>query len=526
MKKIYLTLFFVLAYFLPVMSQDIELEKTYEISGKAKKGNLGNAEFDVKSGNYVLTYVTKANDKMAKFEILYFDKDFNFLKTDIQELEFEVGKVKFPWWKFKSEEYSIDGVSADPNASNRLVLRKYNITYKYNWLWGYPIPKYKLLDKVKLTNDEGEKYYLLARLQDFDNGDLYVLCRSTGKQLHLLKINKNLDVVKDLEIKTTYDQFVVFSKEIIDKDANFKEMIFLLAPSKEGNATDPDKTRYTFLRYDNSLTLIDDITFNSKSSFWDVNDIILSDKPDEFFIYGPSAAGKDKYYDQLIGTEKFKAFQVMKINDHKVEYLTETNLDIFKSKLKTPPSQRKAPDYEGKKFDLAEDKILGNGDLLITGQNWGGKFNAISGNREFTYKDIVGFHFDSKGNLVSQFGIDCKENSGENMTPQILVESPDGKKVFWLIQEVKGVKGEGIGFQLAGIPQFSSLLKKRLLTYPRMGRIDIATDQISDFTTYGNEKFFIDNNFPLLPVPSEKKLVLFGANKAGDVIWFGRIRMD
>ncbi len=112
------------------------------------------------------------------------------------------------------------------------------------------------------------------------------------------------------------------------------------------------------------------------------------------------------------------------------------------------------------------------------------------------------------------------------MAPQDMIESDDGKYLYWLIREVKGLKGEGIGFQLAGIPQFTTMLKKRLLTYPRMGKIDLASGSVSDFVLYGNEKYYSDNTYPILKNSSEKKLVLFGANKAGDVIWFVRVRMD
>lgn len=534
MKKIYFLLLLAAAYVLPVMGQDIELEKTYEISGKAKRGNLGNAQFDEQTGNYILTYVTKANPRTAKFEAYSFDKDFNFLKTDQQELEFDAARLKFPWWYFRGEEYELDGISADPNLTGQLVLRKYHITNSYNWFFLSYTIKYKKLDKVKLRNDEGDKYYYLQSFDNIEDGTLYVLAglkntdekASQLKNLNMLQINNELDVIKNLEIKFDYPQALVQSTIVLDDDDNITEMLCLFAPVKEGKNPDPQKNNYTFIRINSKLDLLDRIVLNSPANYWEVNDIVLTKDDNTFYLYGPSLSGKDQYYDQLTGTTKFNAFQVAKIANHKVEYLTETSIEEFDKKLESPPGQRKSPAYDGKKFDLSQLMVSTNGNLFITGQTWGGKLNAITGEREFTYKDILGFQFDKTGKLVSQYGIDARENSGSYMAPQDMIESDDGKYLYWLIREVKGLKGEGIGFQLAGIPQFTTMLKKRLLTYPRMGKIDLASGSVSDFVLYGNEKYYSDNTYPILKNSSEKKLVLFGANKAGDVIWFVRVRMD
>jgi hypothetical protein len=533
MKKIIFT-FWGMLYLLQISGQDIEIEKIYEISGKAKRGNLSYAVFDEKSGTYNLTYVTKANEKMAKFETYLFDKEFNFLKLDQQELEFEKTKAVYPWWKFRGEKYETDGISADPNLFGQLVLRKYHISFSYDWFFAFYDLKYKVLDKVKLRNDAGDKYYYFTSVTSIPDSNLFVLAGlkskddkvSQMKNLHLLQINFNLDVVKDLEIKFDYPQIGVLLKTLFDKNSNISEFIYLFAPVKEGKNPDPQKNNYTFIRISPKLEIIDRISVNSISNYWEVNDIVKSEKNEEYYLYGPSAAGKDEYYDQLLNTTKYKAFQVAKITNHKLDYLTETFIEEFETKLKLPPSQRSSPSYNGKKFDLSDAKVLINGDLFITGQTWGGKFNAITGERELTYKDFLGFQFDPKGKLKTQFGIDAKENSGEYMAPQIVMESPTGKSLYWLFQEVKGLKGEGIGFKIMGMPQFANLLKKKLLTYPRLGKVDLASGNISEIILYGKEKYFLDNNFPIISVPSEKKLVLFGANKSGDEIWFVRIRME
>ncbi|HAN76798.1 MAG TPA: hypothetical protein DCQ31_02950, partial [Bacteroidales bacterium] len=89
------------------------------------------------------------------------------------------------------------------------------------------------------------------------------------------------------------------------------------------------------------------------ASYWQIDEMVREVNSDDMFLFGPSAAGKDKYYNASIGQTKFKAVQLMKISNHKVEYFTETNLEEFAAKLKLPPTQKKSPDYEGKKFEIA-----------------------------------------------------------------------------------------------------------------------------------------------------------------------------
>jgi len=56
-----------------IIAQKPELEKTYEISGKAKRGVLGQVEYLQDVEQYRLTYTTKSNERRAKFEMYYFD---------------------------------------------------------------------------------------------------------------------------------------------------------------------------------------------------------------------------------------------------------------------------------------------------------------------------------------------------------------------------------------------------------------------------------------------------------------------
>src|SRR5262245_14842172 len=92
-------------------AQSLEAENTYEITGKANRGYLGDVVIDESANDIALTFVTKANDKMAKFETYHFDAaTYAFKNLDTEEIEFEKAKTKFKWFKYRGESYSVEAV--------------------------------------------------------------------------------------------------------------------------------------------------------------------------------------------------------------------------------------------------------------------------------------------------------------------------------------------------------------------------------------------------------------------------------
>ncbi len=197
----------------------------------------------------------------------------------------------------------------------------------------------------------------------------------------------------------------------------------------------------------------------------------------------------------------------MKIADKKVEYLTETTLDEFATKLKTPPSQRRSPDYDGKKFEIINYKVFDNADFMVVGQNF-----KLDQNKVKQYNDIVAFHFDSKGILKAQYGVDTKESneySKKYGTPQSMLIGKNPNNMYWIVQEIKG---------------YSDWFDKEL-TYPRIAKVDMSAATLGDFTTLGGKEFYLDPKFPYLE-SEPGKLVFFGSNKPGKIIWFNKIDLE
>ncbi|MBU0488386.1 MAG: hypothetical protein KKA07_06420 [Bacteroidetes bacterium] len=501
------------------MSQTIDLEKTYQITGKAKRGTLANVEFNAETG-YTLVYTTKSTERKAKFQTYYFDKDFNFIKMDESELEFEKARVKYKWFKVKEESYSVTGISVEPNLVGTLVLKKKKVTFTFDWDDFCYKKTVELLEKVKPKTDDGKKLFYYKHTEDDVTGEVIILCGTKEKltkdadpflhqkDMYILKYNANLDLVKETNYKFDYPQNVIFGRMLLEESPDYEVagLVILFAPAGgQGykDKSDPDMTNYTYMKIDKDCQIVEDVKFKSPASFWKIEEMILAGK--DLYFFGPSAEGKDKYYNTLTATTKFKAVQLMKVSDKKVDYITSTNLDEFEAKLKTPPSQKKAPAYAGKKFEIANYGVAVNGDFFVFGQNFS------SGSEGNKYEDVLSFHFDSKGVLKSQYGVDTKESGKDAKAkgcPQFTIEK-DKNNMYWCLREIKGSTSAG-----------------KMLTYPRIGKIDTESGTIADFADFGRESgYFLDNSFPYLETDKGNTLVFFGSDKGGKTIWFLRVKL-
>lgn len=116
----------VLATALPlatVSAQKLAIEKTHDVSGKAKRGFLDDVSVNEAANKVDLTFCTKANNRKVKFETYHFDNQFNFKGMDASEEPVE--KVK----RYKGDQYDVPGVTVEPNMMGTLVLRRKQAHY-------------------------------------------------------------------------------------------------------------------------------------------------------------------------------------------------------------------------------------------------------------------------------------------------------------------------------------------------------------------------------------------------------------
>lgn len=546
MKKL---IFIVSALFLlaaPGVAQELELEKTYKISRASKRGNLAGLDYDYGNKTYTLTYFTGQKRNTFKYEQYVFDNDFNLVSDNEFEEEAEKMKKKFKWFKFKGEEYVVQGNTVENNMMGTLVLRKKKITYKYQFLLGGYTRKVEVLEKVKPKTEDGNKFTRIDHREDDMNGDLFVLASVKAKAsakgnedvgaIKLLKFNSELDLVKSTDIDFPYVQTLAFARTIERENPDDPEapgvagLVFIFAPSNimgKKNA-DPNNNNFTYVRLDDKANIVERFSFNSPASYWRIDEMLSNNG--DFYFYGPAMAGRDKYFNEGAGTRfgggevKYKAVQLMKVSGGKMVYLTETNLEEFKAKQQFPPSQRRTPDYTGREFGIRNYVFAPNGDLIVLGQNYDKTKDGFINQ----YEDVLGFHFDGNGVLRAQYGLDTKEKGvtvDYNYTngigyytvtkitsvyacPQNLLLGKDDD-MFWLLQEVKGQTKDG-----------------KLLTYPRMGKINMKNNTLTDLKTFGKgDGYYLDPKYPYLETDKMETVVFFGADKGGRELWFARVKL-
>jgi len=526
MKKLIclsLSIFLFLMLSLPGFTQILDKENTYTITGKSKRGALGNVDYDPGAGIYTLTYVTKANDKKAKFQIYKFDNDFNFISMEEEEIEFEKAKTKYKWFKYQGELYTVEGLFVEPNFVGTLVLRQKKITYKYDWfLLGY-YKEVEVLKKLKPKNDEGKKYYYHGHAEDDVTGEVLILAgvkdnlskvtdpyRQT-KEMKVMKFNKDLNLLGETSFTLDYPNTLAFARSIESEAGGVAGMSFVFAPlggMGMNKVADPNKNHFTYVRINSDPEVIDKISFDSHAPYWAINEMVIDMNSDDVYLFGPSAMGKDKYYNQLTATSKFKAVQLLKISNGGVAYFTETDLEEFEAKLKKPSDQKKTPSYEGKKFQIANYVIASNGDFFVSGQNYKPSDEGPQ------FRDIIGFHFDEKGILKSQYSVDTKESNKHakaHGAEQLFIENAAGTKMYWFKQEIVDV----------------ALARGKMLAYPSAGHITLSDGNVSNFASYGGEEgYYLDPTYPFLETDIGSAIVFFGSDRKGKEIWFARILLD
>lgn len=501
-------------------TQTIDVEKTYELTGKSKRGTLAQVE-RTDGGNYKLYYITKANNTKAKIQVYSFDQDFNFMDLSEEEILFDKIKAKYSWFNFNGELYSVDAITLNWNPAAPLKLKKKRITYKYDWLLlGYH-KTVKVLEKVKPRDEDGNKYFAKKYFEDESTGDLYILAgvapgmvsKDAGAQLtdlRLIKFDWNLNKVAETKIPFEYGQEVAFGQAFTKPDANNKESntitggVLVFAPTvwKGSSAPkDDNKGNFTYVEFDKDCKLLCRESFDNPSPGWKIEGAqwIESEGGREVYLYGPAAFGKDKYYNVAVQAAKKKSVQVMKVKSGKVEYLTETLLEDFESMKVLPSNDKKGEAYNGKYKPSMNFLALSTGGFLLYGQYY---------NNEGQPGDYTAWQFDANGKLVANYmrSMTNKVKFKSNVIHNIF-ENENG--VYWAAYEPSGTA--------------------ELVYYnPVITKINVKSKTMSDPVSFGmdgkKQVYFIDKSFPMLSISSNQH-VYFGSDKRGKNIWFCRVKL-
>lgn len=556
-------------------AQKIEHEAAYTPGSLTKDSYIGNVDYDPESKHTSLFYVERDAFK-TNFKTYKFDENLKFIKEDVETYtlggdngsDADVAKVrqKYSWFNYKKERYTNEFVTVSQGLGGKIIARKQRVTYVYNWFLGQYVPVYEPAEVVKIKSETDDKIYLYDGVVDSETGDAYIVVGQRApkgsdekfketRHFQIVKITYGLDVEYLEEFSFDYNMAITYNTIFYNADADpiegsqFRDikdgqwyMIFSPIKTLLGRKTvspKPGASQMVIVNEDGSID--SKIDFDAPAAGWVIDDVAFDGN--DMYFYGPAIA--DKYINQVKPTNspltirdqvkdvKYKDYQVMKISNKKLAYINSTYIKEFKKKLKNPPSQKRSPDYRGKKFIKSITHVTNKGELLIGGQNWEVISNPLTGETETKYTDLIMFHFDPNGKLISQYGVRRDKNnphSRANVTPQYLYEVPESGNVYWVYGEIKGLRR---GFEVGGIHSalgVGTLSKKKLLFYPAVAKI--TTDgNIGDFLYLGtNDKgkaeYFTNPNVPQILTKDGKKLIFVGEDKKGKEIWLAKVAIE
>ena len=275
------------------------LEKSYEISRKAKNGYLAQIETHPDKGTIDMIYILQSSTKRkVKYEIYTYDKDLNLINTVIEEEFIEKVKSRWSWFNFKGDKYVTNTLSASTDMVGKLVFRKKQITASWVWLTGTYYRNIKQLEKVKPKTEDGLKYIYTSAYEIERDSSILVIAGIPEKKTHkettnfeILSCDNEVNISTVDKINFTNPQKIVFSAPLQDENESVenndspRDWIVVFAPigiyKKEA---DPKPTNYTYLRISTKGKILEKFNFDSPSNGWRI--LGAYEKNNAVFVYG------------------------------------------------------------------------------------------------------------------------------------------------------------------------------------------------------------------------------------------------
>ncbi|MEZ5002273.1 MAG: hypothetical protein R2730_04480 [Chitinophagales bacterium] len=441
--------------------------------------------------------------------------------------------------------------------------------------------------------DLDETVLVFAGVQEKKNDNI-----GSTMNYELIKCDKDVNVTV-LE-KVTFDapHQPIFAEPILD-DENIlnedmpRDWVVVFAPiggaSVKGAKLSSKTNEYVYFRISPKGEIKEKLTINAPSNGWRV--LQAYEKDGSVYLYGPTLTKdvNDKYIDQVFKTGlvattsadseekvesnkssgafsgfknmantfsgnqdmgttqeaidamldelKFTGFSIGKITAGKTSFITDTPIADFNSKSVTPKGQKKALDFDGKRFQTYSINIVSNGDIMINGQDFkvGKSVIGSSGSDGARlYRGVYLFQFDEQGNLKHNYGIqlDQKERAGFfNKSPltsdmfsaeSTIYESPDKTKAYWFLHTCRAIE------DVTDVDNnfFSKTITKTwspLYTF-QYGTIDLTNGTAGEFNILGESE---KKNYYLMPSnyanEMGKYLVVLSETERGSRILQSRI---
>lgn len=298
---------------LMVRAQVPILEKTHEVSRKAKKGYLGKIVMNKENETMDMIYILPSLiARKVKTEIYTYDKDLNLINTVREEEWLEKVRYRWTWFNYKGDVYSSRNLTASATLFGAVVFRQKEIKYAYNWNYGAYVKTVKQLDKIKPKTDTDSKYKYKASYEVEADSSVLVLAGRTEKKTHkefthfdVLNCDNQVNIKTSATIEFKNPQALCFAGPMKDENESLsnddfpRDWVLVFAPiGYFKDDKDPSPTNYTYVRLTPQGTLVERFNFQSTSNGWRVQGAY--EKEASVFLYGP-AITKDpteKYFDK------------------------------------------------------------------------------------------------------------------------------------------------------------------------------------------------------------------------------------
>jgi hypothetical protein len=517
-------------------SQTIDVEKTFDVSKEAQKGFIHLIRNNEKSQQLEVYYRVRAKKDQMKFIGYAFDYNFNLVSQNDTTIYLDKGiPSKYRPKRYKGETFDVEGLYVEPNFIGNLVLKHKVTHYSWNWFAGRYTDNVSVEGKLKAKTDDDKKLFYHGHIDDGQDGTAMILAGEKGggkenpltymENFHFLKYDISLNKLADVTINFETPQAIAATYGFTDDDDRTTDYVVVFAATKipryvgGGKFWGKDPTEYTYVRVSYDGKLIDRIKFNSPGSLWRIDEFVKDGN--NVYFYGPANDEKEEYYvnrQEVSGDKtKWPAFQLAKVDNGKMGFITATTMDEFKSKIKAQPDGKKGDPYSGRRVKFDEAIVSPIGDIILAGQNYGlaknGKGQVIG--RE--YEDLIMFHFDKTGKLVSEYTMNKKKSA---MAPdvQMFEFSNDGKFMYWTFFDNIDTKQ---------VKELDVVIDKPL-GMPKMAKIDLGAGTFAKYSEYGKGDNFAHYGGILnyLKFSNTNQVNYLGENKKGSSLWFARVNLD
>jgi hypothetical protein len=471
-KPITVTIIALLSWSIQTMAQVPILEKSFDVSRKAKNGYLGNVDMNDAKGTIDMTYILESSNKnKLKYEIYTYDKDLNLINTVKDEELLEKAKTRWSWFKFKGESFITNSLSASSDMSGKLVFRKKQTKGSWVWLTGSYYRNIKQLEKIKPKTDDGLKYLFTSAYEIERDSSVLVIAGKPQKQTHnefmnfdIMSCDNEVNITTVDHINFNYPQKIIFSaplqdeNEKVENDDLPRDWIVVFAPSglfkKEA---DPKTTNYTYIRISTKGKIIEKFNFDSPTNGWRV--LGAHEKDNSVFVYGSAITKNltEDYSDhifknlQMVATTSESAkereesnnsgsgilggfsslasfgskdlgktqeevdgpLDELKYNNIQIGKITNGKFDFLKSTTLEEFEQKHFKPSDQKKFIEFDGKkfVISRISLSSSGDIFINGQDFSNSKKGRIYKGVYMFQFDATGNLKRNYGVKLDQSS-------------------------------------------------------------------------------------------------------------------